>query len=96
MVTLNILRSSRHFDSATFFAVIASRLNKVLIKKIPNGRLKTAFQVTELKQVRNVPLENIKTSRQHFGTLIGRTFPTIQPPVVPLVSVTPAKYLLMS
>ena len=48
-VILNFLRSSRHFNFDTVFAVIVSVLNEsvCVFNNIRNGRLKTRFQIVE-------------------------------------------------
>ena len=48
-VNLNFLRSSRHFNFDTVFAVIVSFLNENVhgFNNIRNGRVKTRFQVIE-------------------------------------------------
>ena len=48
-VNLNFLRSSRHFDCDTVFALIVSFLNESVhgFNNIRNGRVKTRFQIVE-------------------------------------------------
>ena len=47
-VNFNFLRSSRHFNCDTVFAVIVSFLNVHGFNNIRNGRVKTRFQIVEL------------------------------------------------
>ena len=49
-VNLKFLRSSRHFNSNTVFAVVVSFLNESVhgFNNIRNGRVKTRFQIVEV------------------------------------------------
>ena len=67
-VNLNFLGSSRHFNCDTIFTVIVSFLNESVhaFNNIPNGRVKTRFQIVEFWQTWKFLVKKLKFSFRDF------------------------------
>ena len=95
-VNLNFLRLLRHFNCDTAFAVIVSFLNESVhgFNNIRNGRVKSGFQTEKFRPHWEMFYQKTWIfSLWHFGKLMDKIFPKLQPAVELPHSVAPVKRL---
>ena len=93
-VNLPFLRSSRHFNCDTAFAVIETFLNESAhgFNNIRIGRVDAGFQIVKFKRIWKTPTKKTWTIPLcHFAQMMGKIFPKLQPPVDLPDSVAPVK-----
>ena len=98
-VNISFLSSSRHFEADTAFAVKLFSLNERTqgfntVYFSSNGKVKTGFQKFKLIGLWNFFCQKTQTFPiWHFGTLMGKIVPKLQPPFDLPNSVAPVKSL---
>ena len=88
------LLSLRHSNGDRAFAVIVFFLNDSVygFNNNHNGRVKTGFQIIIFRRLWKFFILTHDFSFWHFGTLTGRVFTKLQPPIDLPVSVSPVKH----